>query len=277
LVESGERRFNNGSMAHDDPKALYLAHADLADRILASLARCRRLSEDEAEEFAAHVKASFVEDGYAVFRSFQGKNGCSLRTYLTTTLSRKLIDWQRSVWGKWRPSAAAERAGTEAVLLERLTTRDGFSFDEAAEMMRRNHGVRMSVAELAELAGRLPPKTPRRLEGEEALDPLPSPRPSPEAEAIEDERMQRLAELGRALQEAIAELPAEDWLIFRLRVLEGNKVVSIARAIRAPAKPLYRRIEQIKGEMVRKLEVRGYPREVVLERLNGKKRSGGRL
>lgn len=262
-------------MTHDDPN-LYLAHADLVDRILASLARCQRLSEDEAEEFAAHVKASFVEDGYAVFRSFQGKNGCSLETYLTTTLSRKLIDWQRSNWGKWRPSAAAEREGTEAILLERLTTRDGFSFDEAAEIMRRNHGVRMSVTELAELAGRLPPKTPRRLEGEEALDPLPSPRPSPEAEAIEDERLRRLAELGRALHESLGELSPEDRVILRLRVMEGRKVVDVARAFKTPAKPLYRRIEQIKAELVGKLEKRGFSREVVLERLDEKKRSGGR-
>ena len=88
--------------------------------------------------------------------------------------------------------------------------------------------------------------------------------------------MQRLAELGRALQEAIAELSKEERLILMLRVMDGCKIVRIAQALQMPAKPLYRRIEQIKGEMVRKLEARGYPREVVLERLDEKKRFGGR-
>lgn len=236
---------------------LYLQHAELIDEVLDYVARRKRLSPEDADEFSAHVKAWLVEDDYGLLRKYTGKNGASFRTYLITAIQRKLIDWRRSQWGKWRPSAAARRDGIEAELLERYMDRDGYSFEETCELMRRNHRVQMSNAELADLVGRLPDRTSRRMEGEETLEPLPTPNPGPESQALDRERDRRLHRKLDALRQVMEALPAEDRIIVRMRYFDGFKIVEIARTLHLEQKPLYRRIEKLLKTLRRDLEDKG--------------------
>lgn len=242
-------------------EGLYLEHADLVDDVLTFVARRKRLMDDEAEEFAAHVKAWLVEDDYGLLRKYTGKHGASLRTYLVTALNRKFIDWRRSQWGKWRPSAAAKRDGIEAELLERYMHRDGFSFEETCEHLRWNHGVRMSNAELADLVGRLPDRTSRRMEGEETLEPLPAPQPGPERQSLEREQTRNLQRTWDLLGQVIESLQPEDQVILRMRFFDGFKVVDIARTLQLEQKPLYRRIDKLLKTLRRDMEERGVSRD----------------
>lgn len=240
---------------------LYLEHAELVDDVLTYVARRKRLTDDEADEFAAHVKAALVEDDYGLLRKYTGKHGASLKTYLITAIQRKLIDWRRSKWGKWRPSAAAKRDGIEAELLERYMHRDGFTFEETCELMRRNHGVDMTRAELADLVARLPHRTSRRMEGEETLEPLPAPRPGPEAETLDHERDRKFQRTLEILRQVMEALEPEDRLIVRMRFLDDFKVVEIARALHLEQKPLYRRIDRLLGTLREGMEEQGVSRE----------------
>lgn len=208
------------------------------ERIIAFVSRRYRLSSDEAEEFAAHVKLKLIEDEYAVFRKFEGRS--NIGTYLTTVISRLLLDFRNSAWGKWRPSAEARRAGPVAVILERLLTREGHSLEEASGILAARHGVRLEDAELNRLASRFPRRTSRRVE---SVDEFPE---IPVADAVVDwgfVELERRRVRG-ALRDAISELDAQDRLILALRFQDGRKVSEIADILGLEAKPLYPRIER---------------------------------
>jgi RNA polymerase sigma factor for flagellar operon FliA len=80
-----------------------------------------------------------VENNYAVLRKFQNRS--ALRTYLASVIDRLSLDFCTEKWGKWRPSAMAERLGPVAVMLEQLVTRDAHTVEEAIEIVRTKHDV----------------------------------------------------------------------------------------------------------------------------------------
>jgi RNA polymerase sigma factor for flagellar operon FliA len=232
----------------------FLGHLPRIERIIGTLARLNRMSSDEAEDFASHVRLKLLEDDGAILRRFQGRS--SLATYLTTVVTRLFLDYRREKWGRWRPSAVAKRLGREALLLERLLYRDGISFDEAAEMLRRNHGVALSVHELAELAGRLPPRTGRPVEQpDEDLERFGvEPRVAEPAEDAE-----RAAMAGRvegALREVLDGLDTTDRFLVR-SLTNGLQVSEIARMLGEEQKPLYRRRDRLLRDLREQLEARG--------------------
>src|SRR5215471_7103180 len=67
-----------------------------------------------------------------------------LSTYLTTVVQRALLDYVNSQWGKWRPSARANREGPLAVKLEKLLVCDRLSLGEACQVLRTEEGVEES-------------------------------------------------------------------------------------------------------------------------------------
>lgn len=236
-------------------------HLDLLDRIVASLGRRKRLSDEDVEDFASEVRLKLMEDDCAVLRDFRGDS--SMKTYLTSVVVRHFHDFQRSRFGRWRPTAEAKRRGATAVRLETLVYRDGIPFEEAAEILRRNHGVTESIAELAELLGELPPRTPRRVEGEEALEWVGT-------EGRVDETV-RDAEIGadarraeETLNRALDELSTLDRFLVR-SLMNGLQVSEVARMLGTEQKPLYRRRDRLRDELRRLLEERGLTRERVLD------------
>ena len=94
----------------------------LVEEVVRFVARRHRLTPDDATELGSLVRYKLVEDDYHVLRSFQNRS--SMKTYLTTVVSRVWLDWQVTRRGKWRPSVAAKRLGDTAVRLEQLLVRD---------------------------------------------------------------------------------------------------------------------------------------------------------
>lgn len=243
------------------PEQLFLGHLKDIEEVIAHACRRCPFSRQEAEDFASTVRLKLVEDNYARIRQFQGRS--SFKTYLTTVIQRLLQDYQNSVWGKWRPSAEAERLGEVAMWLEKQLVREGRSFDEACQILRLNHRVELSVAELADLAAKLPPKNLRRFVGEESLQNEPSRDLRPDQQLEAKEASLHRKRTYEKLRRAIAELPKEDRLL--LRMWTEFKIADIARIRGVEQKPLYRRLEKIFKKLRKALESQGVRRQDVEE------------
>jgi len=236
----------NGTSTSPSPEDL-----TLLSEVLRDVSR-RRLSPDEAQDFVQSAHLKLLERQYDVFGRFTG--GSSLRTYLTVVVIRLLLDWRNSTYGKWRPSAAAVRLGPEAVRLERLIVRDGFSAAEAIEMMRlRPHAP--PVEALWHLRQQLPPRARTRLVSETAADGVTAHTFEDPVMASEERRRKR--RVRQALAQALRDLPAEDRQLIRERFQGDRTVQALARGLQQDPKALYRRFGRILQSLRRQLTLAG--------------------
>ena len=224
----------------DEPSAYCITPAELRilTQVVRDVSRARRLSSDDAAEFAQTVHVKLLERGYEVFSRFRGTS--SLRTYLTTVVTRLVIDWRNSEQGQWRTSAAARRGGPHAIALERLIVRDGYTINEAVEIVRARCDE--PLQDLQTIAEQLPGRMRRRMVGDGALANLPGP--SFFDPVAEDDRRRAAAIARRKLAQALDELPPEDRLLLRLRYASAHSIASIGRKLQADPKILYRRLER---------------------------------
>jgi len=244
-----------------EAERLYLDHRALIERVITAFCRRQRLAHADADEFGGIARLHLVDRDYAVLRKFQGES--SLQSYLVAVFTHLYIDWRNASWGKWRPSAEARRAGPLAVLLERLTVRDGLSFDEACEVLRTNHRVTESQDGLDALAARLPSRYRRRFESEDALAQCTAAEEPPDRQLERRDADAAARDAAIQLGRAVDALDAEDRLIIRMRFEDGLKVVEIARALSIDQKLLYRRIERLLSRLRAALEQAGVSRATV--------------
>lgn len=243
-----------------DRRAWFDANLPLLRHIAGQVCRKARVSPDDADDFASDLLVKLIEHDYEVLRRFEGR--CALPSYLHRVAVRALLDWRASRWGKWRPSAAARRAGTSAVDLERLTSRDGLSVDEALQRLRLDAAGGATAAMPARLramasAGALR-TTPRGRGRETPLGNFDAEAPD-RADAIIHRRdaarqAQRIAGL---LHEALTTLSPDDRLCLRLRFVAAASMADIARHTCQRSKPLYRRIAAVLTRLRRELTRRG--------------------
>lgn len=245
-------------------EALFLEQLPLIERVIAFVARRHRLTADAAEEFGSAIKIKLIENNYAVLRGFQGRS--SLQTYLTVVIQRAFLDQRAAAWGKWRPSAEAKRLGAMAIELERLHHRDGLTFDEACETLCTKHGDGLSRKTLEEIGAKLPPRTTRRLEGEEQLADVPV---VAEAASLgeRDARRALAQRVERVIGHVMGSLAPQDRLVLRLRFADGFSVADIARSLRLEQKALYRRIEKMVDELRLRLQEAGLKQDEVRDAL----------
>lgn len=228
--------------------------ADLAllAQIVRDVARSARLSPENAQDFSQSVHLKFLERHYLAFDRFSGRS--SLRTYLTAVVKRMLLDWRRTMYGKWRPSATAVKLGPDAAGLERLVHRDGFSTSEAIEMLVTG-GNAPSAERLSWIAAQLPSRQKRTSVSETALDRLGGVDFEDPVEAQERRRIAR--HIRQALAAAIRSLPPEDKWLLDLRYRQHQQVRAIARIIGTEPGALYRRCHRVLRELRRCLRMAG--------------------
>ena len=211
----------------------------LLSRVVREVARARHLAARDTQDFIQTVQLRLIERDYDVFRQFTGRS--SLRTYLRVVVTRMLLDWRNSEFGKWRASAAATRLGEQATRLERLIHRDGYSTDEAIELLRGSD-QNVSVPQLRQLAAQLPQRQRRTMVSDEALRDVSGGTfedPIEDAEAANAQQRIR-----RALKMALQQLsPEERWLI-RVRYGQNRSVQTLARSMNTDPKTLYRRFDR---------------------------------
>jgi RNA polymerase sigma factor (sigma-70 family) len=244
-------------------EALFLSQLAVIERVISFVSSRHHLPGADADDFDAHVKLKLIENDYAVLNKFEGRS--SLRTYLTIVIQRLFLDYRIAAWGKWRPSAEAVRGGEVAILLERLMSRDGFSFDETCELLETNHQVTLPRAELEAMAGKLPGRLKRRFETDEALIHMPAAQPSLDDVVADRERQHTATRVGAALKTATAGLGSQDRLILALKFEDGRSIVEIARMLRLDQKGLYRRLERLMKELRTALEAQGIEAGAALE------------
>ena len=239
-----------------EAEALFLSNLEWVERSVASLCRRYGLAGDEADDVASWTKLKLIENDYAAIRKFRGES--SIRTYLVVVVSALFRDYRVGNWGRWRPSAAALRAGRTAVRLETLVYRDGCSLEHAAHVLRTAGETDLPDRELAALLAGLPARTPLRppTAGMEALESIAAAASAEERVAAAEAARERGGVYG-ALLRVLERLPDEDRVILRMQYWHGLSVADVARALQLPQKPLYRRLERILALLREQLDMEG--------------------
>jgi RNA polymerase sigma factor (sigma-70 family) len=252
--------------------SLFASHLPLIEAVVAVIARRHHLSPEDADDFGSVVKLKLLESECAVLRKFANRS--SVRTYLTVVIQRMFLDHRIRAWGKWRPSAGARRAGPVAILLERLTTRDGHSFENACSIMQVTHQVKWERRQLEELYARLPARVRRQMVSDAALETLADPGDL-ERDAIVDELGTRHRRIGEYLGRLVEDLPPEDRLVLRLKFAEGLTLAAVARATGLPQRLLYPKMDRLLRDLRLRLEQCGFTGADVLHWLDNQQMVSG--
>jgi len=224
-----------------DYQRLLLDHLDLINQIVRTTGRRRHLSATEREDFASFVHLRLIDDDYAILRKFQNRS--TLWTYLAMVIERLSLDFCAEKWGRWRPSAMAERLGPIAVTLERLVTRDNHTLEEAIEILRTNHDVGVTDGELRNMWDQLPARI-RTTDVSEELAATVSSNDSAETRIEESDRRTHIERLQRALRTAFAQIPDQDRVLIALRFDQDLSMVEIAKLTGSSVPTLHRRLDK---------------------------------
>jgi RNA polymerase sigma factor (sigma-70 family) len=243
-----------------DYQRLLIEHLDLINQIVRTTGRRRHLSATEREDFASFVSLRLIEDDYAILRKFQSRS--SMWTYLAAVIERLSLDFCAEKWGRWRPSAMAERLGPVAVVLEKLVTRDSHTVEEAMEIVRTHHDVGLTYAELRRIWEQLPARTLRTEVGEEAAAGISAPETS-ESNIEDAQRQENIERLERALHDAFERIAPQDRVLIALRFDQDLSIMEIAKLTGSSVPTLHRRLDRSVKQLRLALSHAGFdPREV---------------
>jgi len=246
---------------------LYIENLPLIDRIAAHVARRNNLNPDEKAEFVQETRVRLFESDYAIITKFQGRSQFS--TYLTTVIGNLFHEYRVKQWGKWRPSAEAKRLGDKAITLERMITRDGFTFDEAVKILTTPAGSQYTPEELEHIYLCLPERAPRPIMVSGELNPDAAAVGADAHDLVEtSDREQQARKAITEVDRAIASMEPEDRRILQLRYLGGLKVPEVARRIQREQKWVYKRLDTLYAQLRRRLEAAGLDRALINDLVN---------
>jgi RNA polymerase sigma factor (sigma-70 family) len=234
------------------PADLYTPYKDTIEAALAAACRSHRLAPDAADEFSSWARLRLLDHDQAILRKFEGRS--TLRTFLLTVVQRLFLDWRNAEWGKWRPSAEAQRLGPVAIELERLVLRDRLSYSEAAHTLAARGLASEPACDAVWV--RLPQRPRRRRVAEAALAGLPAHGQASDG-VDDDEQDVEAQRVGEALERALLDLPPTDRVLIQLRYWSGFQVSRIARLTGEDQKALYRRFERLTAQLRQSLEAQG--------------------
>src|SRR5258706_6952481 len=145
-----------------------------------------------------------------------------------------------------------------AMTLDRLLHFEGRSYAEALAITKARHPG-TDVRQLEAIAEALPHRQPRLrlvpvIEGDEDRFAGSGAADDRVVAADLDKRSDRT---GRAVQQALAAMTAQDRVVLRLRFGKGMAISDIARALGIEQRPLYRRIEALLADLREALERAG--------------------
>jgi len=236
-----------------DAEEVFLTNLCLIDKAIGYVCHRNHVNRDEEDEFGSHVKFKLIESNYAIIRKFEGRSAFS--TYMTTVIQRMFFQYRVQMWGKWRPSAQARRLGDKGITLERLLTRDGYSYSEAVMSLTTGQPPVFTAEEIESIYVRLPIRQPRPVlvAAMENTDNGPSVEPA----LFSGERAVIARHTAKTIDAAIATMEPEDQLILRMRFWNGKKIPDIAQALRLDDKKLYKRITKLLAQLKLTLEGAG--------------------
>ena len=244
-------------------ETLFLAHLPLITDVVLQVCRRHHMSAAETEEFLAEFRLHLIEHTYGPLKKFEGR--CSFRTYLTVLVQHFFHDYRNRLWGKWRPSAAARRLGPTGVLLERLVTRDGWTVEQAIEIIQTNHQVVVDdrFATLVTCIAKRQP--PRQTVPERDADEIDGATQPPDWNVLSAERGFLAKRVHASLERARQTLPAIDRLVLKMLFDDGMAAASVARTLQLDQTRLYRDIKRIFASLRKALEAEGLTKEEIRE------------
>lgn len=236
-----------------DAEEVFLTNLCLIDKAIGYVCHRNHVNRDEEEEFGSYVKFKLIESNYAIIRKFEGRSAFS--TYMTTVIQRMFFQYRVQMWGKWRPSAQARRLGDKGITLERLLTRDGYSYSEALAVLTTGEPPVFTAEEIEAIYVRLPIRQPRPVlvAAMENTDKGPSVEPA----LFSGERAVIARHTAATIDKAIATMESEDQIILRMRFWNGKKIPDIAQALKLDDKKLYKRITKLLAQLKFTLEGAG--------------------
>jgi RNA polymerase sigma factor (sigma-70 family) len=249
-----------------DAEELFLTNLTLIDRAISYVCRRNRIDRDEGEEFGSYVKFKLIETNYAIIRKFEGRS--SFSTYMTTVIQRMFFQYRVQMWGKWRPSAEAKRIGDKGITVERLLTREGFTYGETMAILTSGSDPAFTTAEIEAIYARLPVRQPRPVLVSGIENPDNGPFVDEENELFRGERGETARHAVAAMDAAMALMDPEDQMILRMRFWAGRKVPEIGRALGLDGKRLYKRIDKLLYQLRSALERAGLAAADICELLN---------
>ncbi len=227
-----------------DPRRLLEDNVELIDRVVRRACRRVGVSVAEVEDVASLVKLALIEDDYAILRRYEGRS--SLATYLDVIVQRLLSDQHERTHGRWRASPEAERLGTRAVVIEEIVGREGRSVEEAFAIMNSTDAS-ITRSDVVAIADQLPLRSmrPRKVElPSEDVIPLAA-LDCTDAATLDSELRDLSRRAGSVLRETIRVWEPADRLLVQLRFESSYTIADIARLLRVPQRPLYRRLESL--------------------------------
>jgi RNA polymerase sigma factor (sigma-70 family) len=250
----------------EDAREAFLKNRATIQGIVEFVCRKNRVNATAAEDFASEVNLALITDDYDIIRKFEGRS--SFSTYLTTVIQRLFYQHRVKEWGKWRPSAEAKRLGQKAITIEKLLTRDGYSFGEACQFLTTGNGPEYTKLELEAIYMRLPPRQPRPLLVSEdaSADAVPDSARADDA-LLGREREHVARKVAALVDREMARLGADDQLLLRMRFWEGRKAPEIASALHIDQKKVYKRLDKLFLGFKKELERAGIPRAEIDELL----------
>jgi DNA-directed RNA polymerase specialized sigma24 family protein len=239
-------------------EADFLAALPVIDDVTGQVCRRHRLSAQEGDELRSDVRLHFIERNYEVLRKFEGR--CALSTYVNVVVQRVFLDWRNRMWGRWRPSTEARRLGPTALLLERYVARDGWTIDQALELLQVNHQIEIDNV-IREFCTTLSARAPaRRMVAEDDAQEVAGPGPAPDDKVVMAERDFLAKRVQAALDRARQGLAPIERLILKMRFDERAAVSDIARALHLEQRPLYRTLERLLKAVGAAMEAEGISR-----------------
>jgi RNA polymerase sigma factor for flagellar operon FliA len=204
-----------------------------------SFGRRRNLSAEDQDDLQGDIYEKLVTDDYHALRNFEGRS--SMKTYLTTLVTRLAVDRQRQQEGRWRPSAAAKRLGEHAVAIDELITRRNYPIHEVWHIMKNRPGFTLTESETEALCEQLPRRAERfkqvnfkRDEMDEQgldIDSVTDKRPDPETEYIMKQSGDTQKQARQLLAKFSTSLTSREQLVLRMSYEDDLKLSEMVRQL----------------------------------------------
>lgn len=223
--------------------------------IIANLCKKYHLGSAECADFRSQVTAHLLK-GKALEQS---------DAYLAASIIHFLKDLHRAEHGRQRASAAALAEGPLAVEMEELLDA-GWSLREICTKWHTEGKTGLSDLELARLRQKLPFRAGRRPEfvpEEAGVNMGGGTKADHDLRAAEWRA--GIGAFIEAVRRYLEELPPEDAYLGRACILDRTAVSVVARVLGVEARPLYRRLVDIKAQLRTRLEEDGISRARIEE------------
>jgi DNA-directed RNA polymerase specialized sigma24 family protein len=231
------------------------AYVPLVRRAVARAARRYRLSRPAQADLESDAWLKLLEREPAILRRL--RRARHPEAYLTRLAQNLVLDQHNAERGKWRPAASAQRHGADAVLADRLISRDRLPYDAAFEWLKCARPS-MTDQQIASALCAASPRGGRHFLGLPALERVESPAPGPDEVYQLAESGLEIARVKAALRRAVQSLSDQERELVLDRYARGRRVADVGLARQLPAKPLYRRYSILLRRLRTELEAAGF-------------------